>query len=308
GGALQLAAATVGGGLAIDATGGTTLATLVSTAGAISFTGSLTLGAAVTLNTTAGGALGSAITLGAVLGGGQSLTLNAGGVGDIALQTVGTAGAPLAAVTITNARNVTGSGLIATNGLTQSAGTGTTNFGGAGVSATGAVALTTGVIAGVYNVGSFTVTSSQTVATGSVGGVSGTAAAALASAPGATGTQTFNGCTIGTVCSSPAAAATPIVTTAQAVAIGQSVTATSATSEVVGAITHRPAPSSDPNSSTSNGFEVAVPTQNVDWSNPTGDLHVTMAPEFHPIKPCFSGSSQSGASGAEETAACRGAR
>jgi hypothetical protein len=154
------------------------------------------------------------------------------------------------------------------------------------------VTLTTSVVNGVYNVGSFTVTSGQTIATGSIAGTSGGAAALLASSPGSTGTQTFNGCTIGSGCTSsppptsPSPTPSPITPTVAA-------SLTSVANQVAGLASQRQAPSSDSNNSNVNGFVVQVPTQNVNWSNPSGDLRVNLAPEYTELRRFFYGGTTS---------------
>jgi hypothetical protein len=282
---LTTAAITLAGGV-LNATAGTNItvsAPITTTGGAINLTGPITLPGATVLNT-GGGAINLA---GAVSGGGQTLTMNAGTTGDISLQSVGSAGAPLAAITIQNAHNVTASGLVATNALTQTAGTGTTNFAGAGVSSTGAVSLTTNAIAGIFNVGSFTVTSAQTIVTGSIAGTSGVGAAALASATGSTGTQTFNGCTIGTSCvaPSPPPPSSPPPSGGSGVTTTQTSNATTVARQIIGATNQSSSDGSD--QSNVRGFEVTIPMQNIDWSDPAGDLRIRLAPDYQVLSRFF---------------------
>ncbi len=40
------------------------------------------------------------------------------------------------------------------------------------------------------------------------------------------------------------------------------------------------APSDDPDNSNLHGFEVTIPTQNIDWSDPGGDLRIKLAPDY----------------------------
>ena len=270
--------------------------------GAITLTaGNITMGGGVALDTTQGGSSGAAIALnGTVFGVGQALTLNAGTVGDITLHSIGASGSTLGALDITNAHNVTGSGQVNVDALTQSAGTGTTNFGGAGVVSGGTVQLTTAAIAGSYNVNAFTVTSGQTVATGSIAGTGGSPAALLATDPSSTGTQTFNGCTIGTAtCASSGSGSSSGGSSSNGSGSGNGSTA-SQTNTINGANTGFLASSSgnsadpnDPDNSNVHGFEVQIPTQNVDWSDPAGNLRVKLAPEYQSLSRYFYGSDTS---------------
>ncbi|MBI3515451.1 MAG: filamentous hemagglutinin N-terminal domain-containing protein [Proteobacteria bacterium] len=243
----------------------------VTSNGAITQTAAATVGGATTVSAGA-----NAITLTQA---GNALT------GAVALSNSGANDATLtnniATVLGTSAvgRNLT----VTSNGaITQ---TGALTVGGTGSFAAGTNAVTLTQAANSF--GGFAVTSGQTVATGTIAGVSGGAAATLATAPGSTGTQTFNGCTIGTGC--VAAAAPPVVTVTSVVSVAEGVAVTSATNQVLGAATRQPAPSSDPNGSNVGGFEVSIPTQNVDWSNPSGDLNVTLAPELNILHPFFHG-------------------
>jgi hypothetical protein len=261
------------GALSVTAGSNTTVTAPIATAGgAITLNGPITLAGGTTLNTTLTGASGAITLAGAVTGGGNTLTLNAGATSDITLQSVGSVGSPLAGITIANARNVTASGLVATNTLTQLAGTGTTSFNGPGLTSAGAATLTTGAVAGTFNVASFTVTSGQTIATGSIAGTSGGPAATLATDPGSTGTQTFNGCVIGLGC-------TPSSSSGGGVTSGQVVTVTTSTQQILGALA-QPAPSDNSDQSDVHGFEVTIPMQNIDWSDPAGDLSIKLAPEY----------------------------
>jgi len=288
GNTVTTAAITLGSGaLSVTAGTNTTVNGPIATAGsAVTLTGPITLAGPITLNTTLGGSSGATIDLaGPVAAGGVALTMNAGTAGNISLQNVGSSGAPLASISILDAHDVTASGHIAVNTLTQSAGTGTTNFAGPGLSSTGAVTLTTNAIAGTYNVGSFTVTSGQTVATGSIAGTSGSAAAALASDPGSTGTQTFNGCTIGSgACATSGGGGGGggggITTT-------QAANATNTAQQVIGVLSQQSSPSDNPDDSNLHGFEVTIPTQNVDWSDPGGDLGIELAPEYQSLSRFF---------------------
>ena len=282
GNAVTTAAITLASG-ALSVTAGTdtiVTAPIATAGGAITLNGPITLAGATTLNTSLGGASG-AINLAGPVTGGTTLTLNAGGAGDITLQSVGSVGAPLAGITIQDARNVTASGLVATNTLTQLAGTGTTNFAGPGLASAGAVTLTTGAVAGTYNVAAFTVTSGQTIANGSIAGSTGASAATLATDPGSTGTQTFNGCVIGLAgCTPPPSS--PASSPGGGVTPGQAVTVTTSTQEIIGALA-QPAPSDNSDQSNVHGFEVTIPMQNIDWSDPAGDLSVKLAPDYESL-------------------------
>jgi hypothetical protein len=177
---------------------------------------------------------------------------------------------------------------VVANALTQAAGTGTTSF--ANLTSAGTVTLTTAAVAGTYNVGGFTVTSGQTIASGTISGVAGSGAATLATDPGSTGTQTFNGCTIQVGCAppSPPPPSPPPSppSSGGGLTLSQASNAGSATNQVSSAL-NQPAPSSDSDQSNVHGFEVQIPTENIDWTDPAGDLRIRLAPEFQPLSRYF---------------------
>jgi filamentous hemagglutinin family protein len=129
-----------GGGLTQDGAGAVSLGANITTTGdAVSFVGPVTLldttSDAVTIDTTSGVAAGNAISFGSTLNaaaaGAQSIALNAGTGGNVAL--VGNVGATtrLGELAITNANNVTATGTVAANSIRQVAGQGLTTFNGA---------------------------------------------------------------------------------------------------------------------------------------------------------------------------------
>jgi hypothetical protein len=186
----------VGGGgqaltsLTTDAPGGTHLnGATITTSGAQHFQDAVTLGANVTLDSSAGGGdlvFGGTVDADAAANN-RTLTLTAGAGSVHFTQAVG-AGQSLASLTVNSAANVTFDGTVRTSGdLTQMAGTGTTTFNG------GTIGGGLGVVAGAVVLNSGTLAVTGTAALGpSAGGVTENSGAALTAASLVlTGTGTF---------------------------------------------------------------------------------------------------------------------
>jgi hypothetical protein len=138
-----------------------------STANQLNITGnamSITTDGPITLNSSINDATN--LTLDAA-GSAGNITFN-GAIGNIT---------PLISLTIIGANNVTNNAVINTGVFTQSAGTGTTNFGSPGVTASGAASVITNQAIGTINAGSLTVGVNSGNLQGTVNGASGAAAA-----------------------------------------------------------------------------------------------------------------------------------
>ncbi|MBV8169353.1 MAG: hypothetical protein JO021_21340, partial [Alphaproteobacteria bacterium] len=72
----------------------------------------------------------------------------------------------------------------------------------------------------------------------------------------------------------------------------ESAAVNSVVNQLAGISSRQPAPSQDNNSNVG-GFVVQLPTQNIEWSNPSGDLRVNLAPEFAPLNEFFHGGTAS---------------
>ncbi len=176
-GAAALNSTISSGAGAVDITGtAISLNGAISTsAGSVGLHGPVTLTGASTIDTTVTAAGGANIGFDSTLGGANTLGLSAGTGGDITFTgAVGTVGTPLGALTVNNARNVSGTTLNAAS-YTQSAGTGTTAFTGAVATSTSGfaftgVALTLGSTVSsaggllVTNTGLFTLSGAATLA------------------------------------------------------------------------------------------------------------------------------------------------
>ena len=145
-GLLTMTSMTLAGAFSQLGSGGVSAGGTLTTSGdAITFTGPVTLTAGLALNTINGAATGANIHFVSTIDGTFALSLNAGTRGTIALDSAIGAGIALGTLTFVNSAGATVAGSIQADSLTQSAGTGTTDFqstvstsGSSGISITGA--------------------------------------------------------------------------------------------------------------------------------------------------------------------------
>ena len=284
----------------------------IASGGGIGQTGALTVGGATTLSSTAANA---DIALGGQannLGGAVSFSGTLANIRDVALRNVNGASGLAALGGLANLRNLTLqfdtgamtlSAFNATGNVVATAGgamtltglatvTGSTTLSAptiaiqAGLTA-GATTLSGAITATGLQVGGLTVSGVSASMTGTVGGATGSGAAARTSGP-VDASHLMNGCELTIGCPvvptpvSPPSPSSPVTPTTV-------VTVTTTANQVVSVINQSPPPQDPNGSSSQHGFEVAIPTQNVDWSDPMGDLRVKLAPEFDPLKPFFYG-------------------
>jgi hypothetical protein len=273
--------------------GGSSVGSLaVISSGTISQTGALTVTGATSLASTAANTDIQLNTQANNFGGLVSIGGVTANVRDFGLRNVA-AGATLPSLTgLTNLRNLTlqfDNAPITLGGFTATGNAAITAGGAITQTAAISVAGTASFSAGANTItltqagnsfGGFTVTSGQTVATGTIAGVSGGGAALLATDPGSSGTQTFNGCTIAVGCATTAPSGPSPTTT---------VTATNTAQQVVGVLGQSGSDNGDSGNSNVRGFEVQIPLTNIDWSDPAGDLRVSLAPEYKPLGRFFYG-------------------
>jgi hypothetical protein len=110
------------------------------------------------------------------INGAVDLTLNAGSAGDISFASDVGALTSLNNISILNARNVEGQGLLSANQFSQFVGSGTTIFNGVGLAITGTANITTNTLNGTLNVNALTINLSNGDMFGSVNGLTGEAA------------------------------------------------------------------------------------------------------------------------------------
>jgi hypothetical protein len=192
----------------------TTAGDITTTNDNITLTRAVTLGGAVALDT---GANAGNILFSSTVDNTQSLTLNAGTTGDITFTGAVGGNTPLGPVTVTAANNVTITSTFVSASFTQTAGSGTTDFGTNSLTSTGDVtvrttssitgtitahlaSLTAGEITGsVFIDGTLTLNASIVVLgnNSSVGGFNVPAESIILTKVGTTGPFTFNGKIIG---------------------------------------------------------------------------------------------------------------
>ncbi len=112
------------------ATGISTAGNVTTTSDTVTYVSATTLTGAVAINTTIGGGTGGTVTFSSTLDGNQTLVITAGATGNVVFTGIVGATAPLGAVSIVSATDVTATTFSATS-LAQTAGAGTTTLGGA---------------------------------------------------------------------------------------------------------------------------------------------------------------------------------
>jgi filamentous hemagglutinin family protein len=280
----------------------------VTSGGAITETGALTVGGTTTLAATAANTDVLLSTQANNLGGAVSFAGAPANFRDVALRSVNAAATVSSLSGLANLRNLTlqfdagamtlgafgaSGNLVATAGGALTL-TGLATVGGSATLTAPTIAITSGLTAGAttmsgaitasgLQVGGLTVSGASASMTGTVAGATGSSAAALTSGPIDT-SHLMNGCELQIGCAAATSTGTPNLVTPAVVA-----TATTSVKQVLGVLSQAPPPQDPNGSGDQHGYEVSIPTQNVDWSDPMGDLRVKLAPDFEPLKSFFYG-------------------